>query len=712
MLRIERLCLVVSVIAGLLQTARAQQQHPSVLLTRQNIETVRNGVTKYPLLQQSWKELKKDADKAIKGTIDVPTPHDSGGGTTHEQHKKNYQNILACGVAWQITKDEQYARYVKDLLLQYAAVYNTWGRHPKRKDTPGGKMFWQNLNDCVWQVYVIQGYDCVYDYLKAEERKKIEGDLFEPLVKELTEVNGEIFNKIHNHGTWSVAAVGMTGYVCGRKDWVDMALHGSKKDDKSGFLAQLNQLFSPDGYYTEGPYYQRYAILPFIMFAKTVHQYQPELAIYDYRRGLLKKAVNTALQCTYTNKMFFPVNDAMKDKSFESEELVYAVDIAYSDMQSNDDLLDIAQQQKKVIISDAGVKVAKAIAEGKTKPFAYQPMWISDGADGKEGGLGILREGSNDDQACVVLKAASQGMGHGHFDRLNILYYDNNTEVFSDYGAVRFLNIETKNGGNYTKENNTWGKQTIAHNTIAVDKQSQYKGNEKAGEKASPQLIYFNVTPQYQVVSAKEDHAFEGVQLMRTAILFKPEGAAMPLLIDVFRANSSTPHQYDLPFWYQGHLTDTNFPVTTNNTQLLPAGDNYGYQHMWVNGETKISSANGAITFINNKRFYTTTFLADTATHVSFVTCGANDPEFNLRNEKAYIISARGVPAHTFVNITEPHGKTNPIAEYTVGFKPQTKDIKLLSDGAEGTAFEFTYNKKKYTITLQYNNKQSFITIK
>lgn len=709
--RMERMLLVWLLIGGLLPMARAQQ-HPSILLTKQHIEHVRSGVTKYPLLQKSWKELKKDADKAIKGSINAPTPHDAGGGITHEQHKKNYQNMLACGVAWQITKDDQYARYVKELLMQYAAVYNTWPRHPKRKGDPGGKMFWQNLNDCVWQVYVIQGYDCIYDYLKAEERKKIEDNLFEPIVKELSEVNGAIFNKIHNHGTWSVAAVGMTGYVCGRKDWVEMALHGSKKDDKSGFLAQLNQLFSPDGYYTEGPYYQRYAILPFVLFAKTIHQYQPEQAIYDYRSGLLKKAVNTALQCTYTNKAFFPVNDAMKDKTFESEELVYAVDIAYSDMQSADDLLDIAQQQKKVIISDAGVKVAKAIAEGKTKPFVYKPMWVSDGADGKAGGLGILRSGTNDDQACVVMKAASQGMGHGHFDRLNILYYDNDTEVFSDYGAVRFLNIETKNGGNYTKENNTWGKQTVAHNTIAVDKQSQYKANEKAGEKASPRLLYFNANPQYQVVSAEEDNAYEGVQLIRTAILFKPEGAAMPLLIDVFKAKSATPHQYDLPFWYQGHLTDSNFPITTNNNQLLPAGDNYGYQHMWVNGETKVTTANGAITFINNKRFYTTTFLADTATRVSFVTCGANDPDFNLRSEKAYIISAKAAAGHTFINITEPHGNTNPVAEYTVGFKPLTKDISMVSDDGNATAFAFTYNKKTYTISLQYNNKQSFITIK
>src|SRR5689334_15317511 len=129
----KRIGIISMLIAGLFQSGIAQQ-HPSILLTRQKIDEVRNGVTKFPLLQQSWKEVKKDADKALKGPIDVPVPHDAGGGTTHEQHKKNYQNVLACGIAWQITKDEQYARFVKDILFQYAAVYNTWPRHPKRKD--------------------------------------------------------------------------------------------------------------------------------------------------------------------------------------------------------------------------------------------------------------------------------------------------------------------------------------------------------------------------------------------------------------------------------------------------------------------------------------------------------------------------------------------------------------------------------------------------
>lgn len=687
------------------------QSHPSIMLTQQNMNAVRKGVNDYPVMASSYKTVKKDADKALKSGIDVPTPADGGGGVTHEKHKKNYQQALACGIAYQVTKDERYAKYVRDLLLEYAKQYNSWGRHPKRKQEPGGKIFWQNLNDCVWQVYMIQAYDCVYNALSAADRKKIEDDLFAAVVKELSQVNGSIFNKVHNHGTWSVAAVGMTGYVCGKKEWVQAALHGSKLDDKGGFLAQLNQLFSPDGYYAEGPYYQRYAILPFMLFAKAIHQYDPKFGIYDFRDGLLKKAVNTALQCTYTNKVFFPLNDAIKDKTYETEEMVYAVDIAYSDMQSGDDLLDIAQQQDRVIISDAGLKVAQAIAAGKTKPFAYKPIWINDGADGKGGGIGILRSGANTDQLCVVMKAGTQGMGHGHFDRLNLLVYDNNGEVFSDYGAVRFLNVETKNGGNYTKENDTWGKQTVAHNTVVVDQQSHFNSNEKTGEEFTPSLVHFSADAQTQVVSAEEKNACKGTDLWRTAILFTPEGADKALLMDVFAVNSDKPHQLDLPFWYQGHITDLPFSTEMNGKQLPALGNDNGYQHLWLNGTGNPSKGTPFITVLNNRRFYTTSFTADTATRVKLVTLGAQDPNLNLRNEKAFILSQPAATNHCFISITEPHGRNNTIAEVTTGANSLVKKLVLISATKDSVKFQFEYKKKTYTVSIRKNDPISFLVI-
>jgi hypothetical protein len=687
-------------------------QHPSIMLTKKAVDDVRAGIAKYPLLASSYKTLKEEADKALASPMQIPTPADGGGGITHEQHKKNYQNVLACGTVYQLSRDARYARYVKDMLLQYAAVYKNWPRHPKRKKDPGGRIFWQNLNDNVWGVYMIQGYDCVYEAISKPDRDIIENELFAEMVKELSQVNGEIFNLIHNHATWSVAAVGMAGYVCGRKEWVDIALHGSGKDNKTGFLAQLNELFSPDGYYTEGPYYQRYAILPFMVFARAIQQYQPELKIYEHRNGVLKKAVNTSLQSTYTNKAFFPLNDAMKDKTYESEELVYAVDIAYSDFSAGNELLDIAQQQKRVIVSDAGLKVARAIAEGKTVPFAYRPLWISDGKNGNEGGLGILRSGPNTSQTCVVMKAASQGMGHGHFDRLNTLLYDNGVEVLTDYGSARFLNIETKSGGGYTKENDTWAKTTVAHNTLVVDRRSHYNGNEEAAAQYSPVLVYFSANEQRQVVSASEDHAYAGVNMLRTNILFKPATASDPVLLDVFRVSSAQQHQYDLPFWYNGHITNINFPYNANKNRLATLGERDGYQHIWLNAAGKPGNGNGAITFLNNGKFYTTSFVSDALTNVSFLTAGANDPDFNIRGEKAYMISQPAASDHTFVTITEPHGRTNPVAESTLGFKPVVKNIQLLKDTPDTTVFSFEYNKRMYTVELQYKNQDTFITIK
>jgi oligo-alginate lyase len=706
----RNILLITFLLAGCLQQLIAQ--HPSIMLTKKNVESVRAGIVKYPLLKSSYEEVRQQADKAIASAIKVPTPADGGGGITHEQHKENYKQVAACGIVYQVTKEKKYAEHVKNMLLQYAAVYNSWPRHPKRKQEPGGKIFWQNLNDCVWLVYMIQGYDCVYDYVSADDRRKIDTDLFTPVVKELSEVNSKTFNLIHNHATWSTAAVGMTGYVLGRKDWVEMALKGSDKSGKTGFLKQLDELFSPDGYYAEGPYYQRYAIQPFIIFARAIEQYQPELKIYSYRNGVLKKAVETSLQTTYTNKAFFPINDALKDKTYESEELVYAADIAYSDMNAADDLLDIVQQQGRVIVSDAGLKVAKAIAENKTKPFVYKPMWISDGADGKSGGIGILRSGPNKNQTLALLKAGTQGMGHGHFDKLNLLFFDNNVEVLSDYGAVRFLNVETKTGGGYTKENDTWAQQTVAHNTVVVDKTTQYGGEWEEAEKYHPTLVYYDANANYQVVSATDNNAYKGVQMTRTCILFKPGKAESPLLIDIFKLKSDQPHQYDLPFWYQGHITNTPFAIKNNNTQLSTLGVKNGYQHIWLTAAGNTNKSNGQITVLNNRKFYTTTFLSDSSTQVQFVLLGANDPQMNLRNEKGFILSQPSSTSHTFVNIIEPHGANNPVAESTIGFMPVVKQLKLLKDTDDTSIVEFTYNTKVYSVIINYKNKEQFITIK
>lgn len=688
------------------------QTHPSIMLTKANVAAVRKGVTTYPLLRQSYQTVKKAADKALAEPIVVPIPKDGGGGYTHEQHKKNYSNMLSAGTAYQISGEKKYADYVKNVLLNYASQYEKWPLHPKRKsEDDGGRIFWQSLNDFVWQIYTIQAYDLVYEGLPATDRKTIEEKLFVPILKFFTEDRYDVFNKIHNHGTWNLAAVGITGYVLNKKEYVEIAIKGSNKDGKTGYLAQIDQLFSPDGYYMEGPYYQRYALLPFVLFAKAINNYEPSRKIFEYRDKLLSKAIQTSLQTSYTDKTFFPINDAIKDKTYESIELVYGVDLAYADINPAADLLDIAKQQNRVIVSDAGLKVARDLAAGKSVPFKYQTLWIKDGAKGDEGGLGILRSGANTDQQAVLLKAASQGMGHGHFDRLGLLFYDNTTEIFPDYGAARFLNIDTKNGGGYVKENNTWAKQTVAHNALVVDQTSHFNGKLAPAEKSSPALLYFSNQPNLKVVSAKEAKAYADVTMVRTVALVKVDGLEKPLLIDVVQAQSVKNHQYDLPFWYKGQLVNTSFPVKAKADGLTALGTKNGYQHIWLNANNQLEEKNGMVGLLNKNRFYTTHFVSDNPLEVKLVSIGANDPEMNLVDGKAFMLSSNG-QNQTFASITETHGGTDPINETVTAAQPSVSELKLIKSDAQQTGLSFKLNGKSYTYQINYIDKQNYISFK
>jgi hypothetical protein len=593
------------------------------------------------------------------------------------------------------------------MLLVYAQKYESWPVHPKRKTSnQPGRIFWQILNDCVWQVNVIQGYDLVYNAIPVKDRTTIEQHLFMPMLKFLTVDSYNTFNRVHNHGTWCVAAIGMTGYVLNKKEYVEMALKGSAKDGKTGYLTQLDQLFSPDGYYTEGPYYQRYAMLPFVVFAKAIQQNQPELGIFKYRNGVLLNAINTAVQLTYTNGAFFPLNDAIKDKTFESEEMVYSVDIGYADISAQPALLDVAQRQHKVLIADAGLKVAKAIAENKAKPFNYQSLWIRDGANGDEGGVGILRNGPNTDQQCIVFKGASQGMGHGHFDRLNILYYDHGTEIFPDYGAARFINIESKSGGDYLPENKTWAKQTVAHNTVVVDEKSHFGGDPNKAQQYHPELLYFGTGTNFKAISAREQKAVDGVDLKRTVVLLNTSELKKALLIDVFQVQAATKHQYDLPFWYKGTITDASFKITAVKDNLQALGKADGYEHLWLNSSNKLEQGNGYVTFLNHQRFYTVHFIANNGMLLKHVSLGANDPDMSLRAEKAFMLTSTNTANQTFVSITETHGETNSIDETTMGAKAQVSNLQM-SENADGTIqVSFKVKEKNYTVKINDKQKQ------
>ncbi len=608
--------------------------------------------------------LASSIDAQIKTKVPVPIPTDAGGGYTHEQHKQNGKIIYEAGMLYAVTGDTKYKDFARDILLDYAELYPTLGLHPEHKPETAGQLFWQGLNEAVWLVYVIQGYETFRDDLSPEAREKIEAGVLNPMADFLSVGSPQTFDRIHNHGTWAAAAVGMTGYVLDQQNRVEQSLLGLKQNGEAGFLKQLDMLFSPDGYYAEGPYYQRYALMPFVLFSQAIEKNEPERKIFEYRDGIVLKAIRATVQQSYAGK-FFPINDAIREKGLNTVELKYGLAVAY-DLTKDPTLLGAVQLQDGAVVpTREGRQLLDDISAGKAKPFEFKSIELRDGRNGDEGALMVLRSGPENDASAIVMKATTQGLGHGHFDKLGLLYYDNGTEVVADYGAVRFLNVEAKFGGRYLPENNTWGKQTIAHNTLVVDEKSHYNGDWKVSQKYSPDVLKFGDVNGVQVAAAEVDTAYEGVNLQRVVAMVPRENGQAPYVIDILRGLSGEQHVYDLPVHYKGQLIETNFALNHETTQMSAFGKANGYQHLWQRAVSPELKGMQDMSWLIDDKFYTMTFTADVPYKAFLTELGANDPDHNFRKEQALVLRANADNTG-FVSVYESHGRYDNDEEITV----------------------------------------------
>lgn len=683
-------------------------QHPNLSLTIEGVESIRGNLEEAPLFEQAVDKARAEVDAEIDAGIFVPVPKDMAGGYTHERHKRNFFILQKAGNLFQITRDEKYAKYTRDVFLAYAELFPSLGLHPTNRSYATGKIFWQCLNDANWLVYCSQAYDCIHDWLPEADRRNLESNLFRPLADFLSVGNPQFFNRIHNHSTWANAAVGMIGLVMQDDELINRALYGLKnqnidpssidndggyikKDNQleAGFFAQLDHSFSPDGYFTEGPYYLRYAMTPFILFANALNNHDPGMKIFEYREGILKKSVISLLYQTDWNGNFFPVNDAQKGMSWLSRELVFGVDIAYAKFGQDPSLLSIVEKQDRVTLDENGFITARDLHMGKAKPLERNSIFYRDGANGEKGGVAIMRSGSAYGELCTVFKFSAHGMGHGHFDRLSYSVYDETGEVVQDYGSARWVNIDQKGGGRYLPENNTWAKQTVAHNTLVVDRRTQSEGKVKTGDAHAPMLNFYDFdSPGYQVVSARDTNAYPGTHLERTLIQLNDHAFGYPVLIDLFRVQSDREHTYDLPFWFQGHLLETNIDYEAKTGALATLGNDAGYQHLWEEARGKTEQESCQLTFFRDGRFYTSTWHVNRGDELIFGRIGANDPHFNLRRDPCFILRRNEKKSTVFISALEPHGTYSTTTEIPIRPYCQISSIQVLKESNAYTVFE------------------------
>ncbi len=664
--------------------------HPGIFLTHAEALEIRGARGKYPLLDKSLADAEAVVANALRHPIDVPPPGEAGG-YAHERHKQNYREMQLAGELYQITGEPRYAGFVRDMLEKYAVLYPTLKASPYAQDQAPGKLFHQSLNEANWLAATAIAYDCVYDALTPAERARFEANVFRPMADWLSVSQAKEFDRIHNHGTWATAAVGMIGYVMGGTSYVNRALYGTRRDGSGGFLRQLDLLFSPDGYYMEGAYYVRYALMPFYYFAEAVERAQPELGIYRKRDGILERGLYAALQLAFPNGVFAPINDASRTMSVAAPEVVVATDEAYARFGRDPNLLATANLQGEVVLNGAGLAVARDLATTKATPdVAWKSTEFTDGPDGTKGGLGILRSGAGANATMLLMKYGVHGQGHGHFDKLHFILFDGGREVVPDYGFARWINIEPKSGGRYLPENESWAKQTLAHNTVVVDSTTQSGGSYKADEAKSAQRNFFDGgnghDPAVQAMSARADGYYPGVGMQRTMLLVRDARLPHPVVVDLFRLSSTAGHTYDWPLHFRGQLIATDVKYAAHVQAQAALGSHDGYQHVWNEAQATTDST-VRLTWLDGQRYYSLTMAGAPGTRVVFGRTGAGDPDFDLLSEPLLLVR-RQATAQLFASVIEPHGLFSEPEERSERARPRLTHVRVLGDGADASVVE------------------------
>jgi hypothetical protein len=672
-----------------LVASSAGAQHPRIFLSKADGARVKAAAATAPLLGRSLAQAKATVERAMAAPIETPPPGEAGG-YSHEKHKQNYREMQLAGMLYTITGDVRYAQWVGKVLEQYAGMYPQLGPHPLAKNQAPGRLFHQSLNEANWLVAVSIAYDCVYDALTPAQRTRIERDVLRQMADWLSVRQAKEFDRIHNHGTWATASVGMLGLVLGDTSYVNRALYGTRGDKSGGFLRQLDELFSPDGWYMEGPYYIRYALLPFFQFAEAVERARPTEKIYAYRDSILKKALFAAIGSAFPNGVFPPINDASRTMAVDAPEAVLALDLAYARYGADRNLLAVAQQQGQVVLTEAGAKVATDLAASRTPPaIAWKSQEWTDGKDGTRGGHGILRTGSGSEATMLLLKYGVHGEGHGHFDKLHFSYFDNGREVIPDYGFARWINIEPKTGGRYLPENDSWAMQTVAHNTVVIDETTQNAFKEDAAEAMSGTRHFFEVqSPSVQAVSAMANGYWPGVDVQRTMLLLRDQRLPYPVVVDLVRVNSASEHQVDWPIHYRGQLIATNVAYRAFTANRTALGTKFGYQHLWREA-AGASDSTVRVTWLDGSRYYTVSTAASPGTEVIYGRTGAADSLFNLSVEPMYLLRRRG-STMLFASVIEPHGFFSEPQERSEQARPLVTGIRVLASDAVGSVVELT----------------------
>lgn len=457
------------------------------------------------------------------------------------RHNSLSTAIRTLGLAFLLEADEgrgaAFAARARDILLDYALKYPDYEIHsPYGPLFPSAaKAFTQTLDEAVWLLKIVAGYDSIYDsgLLTGDEKDRIEDGLL------CFSVNTILRNDAmrSNWQAWHNAALGSVGFLLEDPWLIDRAIDGAH-----GFEYHMIESVQDDGIWYEGALsYHYYTLNAYRQLSEAALRSGIDL----YANTRYKMMFDAPLDTLLPNLEFPRINDVSSSRdSVRSRAPYYEVAKA----RWNDDLYDWLLDE----IYSSGTNRSSPDALLYGRPIDGTASNSLAAANLEASGLAILREGMGADPVYLLMDYGPHGGSHGHPDKLGIILFKGR-ELLPDMGTVKYT----------LPQHEGWYRQTLAHNTLMMGEASQLTWGEEIR-----QVDYFG----------EPGEGLRAIQATVNSQVFPWGGSATRTLamvrddyvVDVVSADKG-PAPYDLVYHVYGDAIDTSITAFTDIPAALEA---------------------------------------------------------------------------------------------------------------------------------------------
>lgn len=532
-----------------------KKAHPYLFGDQAFYRSIQQKVATERWAKAALEAVRASADSTFSDTFRVPT---TGGGHYHdvtgasgdkdvaEEHYRVSRGARDAALMYAIEGGARYAEKVKQILLEYLALYPTYplrdkyGNTIKEPTASSARALAQPMNEAKWITYLSWAYDIVYPLLTPAERQNLETKLFRPSA-ELIMLNNE---KGHNHQSWHNEGVGVVGFLLQEPRYVKYAVYGLD----NGFLYQMRASVTDDGMWYEGSgHYHFLTMEPLVMLSEAA--LSAGINLYDTKtpEGRVYRSM-FLFPATYANPKFeMPlINDGKRVVLTENERARF-LEIGYHRFQND---------------AEAGVLAPVLAASPRTTHealvFGVAKLPENKGVVNRStllgGNIAVLRSPS--ERFVMTVNGRAYTGGHSHMDKLSITTFADGLDQSPDAGSVLYGMDEHKE----------FFIQTLAHNTVTVDEASQKFD-------VGADLLAFAHGPLVQGVSLQDKTSYPGSPLRRSVYLTDKYA------FDVFRAESDINRTFHWVYRNLGELKTPAGMIFQPRT-FPPANPEAGYKYL------------------------------------------------------------------------------------------------------------------------------------